>query len=156
MKSFDRGLVRRIPYTNRLVATIRLLGEYKGKEGLYAQQTPQVLETLRRAAVIESTESSNRIEGIAIPPRKRLESLIAGTTTPGNRSEAEIAGYRDVLNTIHGSHQAFDIALRGSRGRIAFTPIVVLQLHRDLLQSAGGPGAGRWKSADNDITETRP
>ncbi len=143
MKSFQPGVIDRQPISQALIQTIRLLGEFKGRQELFAQQSPQLLRTLRQAAVFESTESSNRLEGVVAPP-ERVRALVAMRTQPSNRSEQEIAGYRDVLNTIHASHQAIDI-----------TPNRVLQLHRDLFQFVPG-GGGRWKAADNEITERRP
>jgi hypothetical protein len=136
-------VLSRQPINQGLVQCVRLVGEYRGKQALFKQQSPQVLEALRENAIIQSTESSNRIEGV-VAPLERIRDLVAHRTTPANRSEQEIAGYRDVLNTIH-SHPE-DIRL---------TPNVVLQLHRDLFQFAPG-GGGRWKSTDNDIMERRP
>jgi Fic family protein len=143
MKSFEPGFIERQPITQNLLRTVRLLGEYKGREELFKQQIPQALETLRQAAVIQSTESSNRIEGITAP-LQRIRALMAQKTTPRNRSEQEIAGYRDVLNTIHNNH-----------AHIPFTTGVVLQLHRDLYRYLAAEG-GHWKSVDNEIAETQP
>jgi len=140
--SFSPEFIASQPVSQRLLQTIRLLGEYKGKQALYAGQSPQVLETLRRAAIVQSIESSNRIEGVTALP-ERLRELVAEKTTPRNRSEQEIAGYRDVLKTIHG--QWADIPA---------TPNVVLQLHRNLYQFEREGFGGRWKSGDNAITET--
>ena len=120
-----------------LLRTIRLLGEHKGMEDLFRRQAPQVLETLRQVAIIQSTESSNRIEGIEAPP-DRIKKLVEHKTTPKNRSEQEIAGYRDVLATIHANHS-----------NIPFTPGIALQLHRDLYQFVAQQG-GRWKMVDNE------
>ena len=120
MKSFEPGFLEQQRIPQNLLRTVRLLGEFKGKEEVYKQQSPQVLETLRQAAVIQSTESSNRIEGVEAP-LKRIQSLVAQKTTPRNRSEQEIAGYRDMLQTIHANH-----------AHIPLTTGVVLQLHRDL------------------------
>lgn len=125
-------------------STIRLLGrvhEYKGKQDLYKRQTPEVLEALQKTAMIQSAESSNRIEGIIVSD-KRIASLIREKSEPQNRSEAEVAGYRDVLEVIHNS--APYMALSSS---------LLLQLHRDLLQLATGTG-GKWKTTDNEIRET--
>lgn len=143
MKSFQPGFLESIPVSPRLVQTIRLLGEFKGKQDMFTRQHPQVLEQLREAAVIQSTESSNRLEGVRAP-YARIRDLVQGKTTPRNRSEQEIAGYRDVLSTIHVHHEG-----------MTFTPGLVLQFHRDLYQFLPGQG-GRWKVTDNDITETRP
>jgi hypothetical protein len=80
----------------------------------FKQQAPQVLGTLRQAAVIQSTESSNRIEGITVP-LERIKKLVTEKTTPRDRSEQEIAGYRDVLTTIHTNYNHIpSITRRGS------------------------------------------
>jgi Fic family protein len=142
-KSFEHGLLDRQLVSQGLLQSVRLVGEYRGKEALFKQQSPQVLQALRETALIQSTESSNRIEGV-VAPRSRIRDLVAHRTQPANRSEQEIAGYRDVLNTIHMNH-----------ADMPFTTNVVLQLHRDLFQFAPG-GGGRWKATDNDITESRP
>src|SRR6478672_13208453 len=99
-KSFENGVLDRQPITQGLLQSVRLVGEYRGKEALFSQQSPQVLQALRESAVIQSTESSNRIEGV-VAPAQRIRDLIARRTEPANRSEQEIAGYREVLNTIH-------------------------------------------------------
>jgi len=141
MKSFEPDFLENHPLHHRLLSTIRVIGEYRGKEALFQQQTPQVLETLKQVAIIQSTESSNRIEGIEAPS-DRIRKLVEQKTTPQNRSEQEIAGYREVLATIHANHS-----------NMSFTTGVVLQLHRDLYQFVPQQG-GRWKAADNEITET--
>lgn len=143
MSSLSTEFLEAQPIPHGLLSSIREVGEYKGKQELFKEQAPQVLRTLREAAVIQSTESSNRIEGV-VAPAARIRELIAYRTQPANRSEQEIAGYRDVLQTIHARHQ-----------HMPFTAGVVLQLHRDLYQFAPGQG-GRWKAAPNEITETLP
>ncbi|MEY3334138.1 MAG: hypothetical protein RLZZ176_2441 [Cyanobacteriota bacterium] len=143
MNSFEDELINRQPLNQKLLQTIRLIGEYKGKQELFKQQAPQVLETLRQAAIIQSTESSNRIEGITVP-LIRIQKLVAEKTTPQDRSEQEIAGYRDVLKTIHNNY-----------AHIPFTTGVILQLHRDLYQFAINKG-GCWKTVDNEISATYP
>ena len=126
-----------------LLQTIRLIGEYKGKQELFKEQAPQILETLRQTAIIQSTESSNRIEGIIVSP-ERIKQLVEEKTTPRDRSEQEIAGYRQLLSTIHINYKS-----------IPFTPNIILQLHRDLYQFTTLPG-GKWKTIDNEITITYP
>jgi Fic family protein len=115
----------------------------RGRQEAFARQHPAALESLRQSALIQSVEASNAIEHITAP-RKRLEDLVAQRTTPRNRSEAEIAGYRTVLDTVHSS-----------AAQIPLTPNVVRQLHRDLYQFAARPG-GEWKTSDNAVTEERP
>ena len=65
-------------------------------------------------------------------------------TTPKSRDESEIVGYRDVLNTIHESHDFIPI-------RTAY----ILQLHRDLLKHAGLSYGGQFKNTQNYINETK-
>lgn len=140
--SFGREFIAGQPISQNLLQTIRLLGEYRGKQALFVGQSPQALETLRQVAVIQSIESSNRIEGVTAAP-DRLRELVAEKTTPQDRSEQEIAGYREVLKLIHERHQGIEVK-----------PSVVLQLHRDLYQFLPYGMGGRWKSSDNLITET--
>lgn len=139
MRSFEGDHLRR-PLGPGLVGTIREIATYRGKEELYCEQSPDILKTLREVAVIQSTEASNRIEGVEAS-RGRFEKLMREKTTPKDRSEQEIAGYRRVLDLIHGSYRA-----------IGVTPGVILQMHRDLYQFVPGVG-GRWKNAENNITE---
>lgn len=143
MKSFQNKYLEKFPITQNLLRSVRILGEFKGKQELFTKQIPQSLETLRQAAIIQSTESSNRIEGVTAPIA-RIKALVAEKTTPQNRSEQEIAGYRDVLNTIHASFE-----------HIPITNNLILQLHRDLFRFTEGEG-GKWKMTDNDIREERP
>jgi Fic family protein len=140
MKSFIDGFIEKAPLTHALLGAVRQIGESRGRQELYKQQHRHVLKTLREMAVIQSTEASNRIEGVMASP-ERIKELIARKTTPRDRSEQEIAGYRDVLNTIHAAYDD-----------VPFTTGVVLQLHRDLYQFVPG-GGGRWKATDNSITE---
>jgi Fic family protein len=142
MNSFESEFLEKQPISHSFLRTIRLLGEYRGKEALFKEQTPQILESLRQVAIIQSTESSNRIEGIEAPA-ERIRRLVEHKTTPRNRSEQEIAGYRDALATIHANH-----------ANMPFTAGIVLQLHRDLYQFVAQQG-GRWKMTDNEIAETR-
>lgn len=143
MHSLDLHYISNLRVPHHLVSVIRQIGEYKGKADLYKQQAPQMLENLLHVAIIQSTESSNRLEGITAEYH-RIKDLVEEKTTPDNRSEAEIAGYRDVLNTIHSNHR-----------NIPFTVGIVLQLHRDLVKYSGKEG-GRWKSVQNEITQTNP
>lgn len=141
MNSFTYEVIQRTPITHSMLRIIRQISEYRGKQELFKIQSPQVLETLRQVAVIQSTECSNRIEGVTAP-LSRIKDLVAHKTAPQNRSEQEIAGYRDVLSTIHANAP-----------EMRFTRNLVLQLHRDLYQFLPGEG-GYWKPVDNEITET--
>jgi len=146
LSSFSPTVLDHLRLTHDVVTAIRGIAEGKGKQDLFKERAPDVLENLRQVAIIESTESSNRLEGITLP-RTAIEVLIRRNEEPraGNRAEAEIAGYRSVLQLIHERHQYMEL-----------TSNLVLQLHRDLFRFAGTGNAGRWKSTDNSITERRP
>lgn len=124
-------------------ASLRALGEYRGKQELFYRQAPEVLKGLREVAVIESSESSNRLEGVTVAAN-RLKALVIQGTAPRDRSEQEVAGYRDALSLIHESARD-----------MRFTPNLVLQLHTTLYRFMPTPG-GRWKAADNEIIEKHP
>ena len=118
------------------------IAEYKGKQELYAKQSPQILKTLLEAALIESAESSNRIEGVTVD-HARLKPLIIGHSKPRDRSEEEVAGYRKALELIHAKHKSLRIA-----------PETVKELHR--LCRGESWDAGKWKEKDNDIIRKHP
>ena len=120
--------------------SIQALAEYRGKQVLFARQSPQVLESLRRVAMIESGESSNRLEGITAP-RERILALVQEDTAPLNRSEQEILGYRNALNWVYGNHED-----------LAFSPDIVRELHTTMMEYTGEAG-GNWKTRDNAIIQ---
>lgn len=144
MSSLQPSFLAALTMPPRVAGLLRRLGEHQGRQQLHQQQAPEILENLSQVAKIESTESSNRLEGIVAANDKRLRELIAARAEPANRTEGEIAGYRDVLDTIHQNH-----------AHIPFTDRVVLQFHRDLLKYAGNDG-GHWKISSNEIRETLP
>jgi Fic family protein len=117
------------------------IAEAKGRQELYAKQSPQVLKALLEMALVQSVESSNRIEGVTVEPA-RLRPLVLGNSRPRDRSEQEIQGYRRALNLIH----------TGS-SNLRITPDTIRRLHR-IIQEGGGD-AGQWKRADNEIVELR-
>lgn len=143
MISLSMRFLEGLQYTEAHLRTIGALRQYRGEQARFAHQTPQALETLRTAAVIESTEASNRLEGITAD-RERIEALVLRSTKPMNRSEQEIAGYRDALNLVHENHEHME-----------FTPNVVLQCHGLIMRYTGEAG-GHWKTADNQIVERLP
>ncbi len=102
-----------------------------------------MLETLKRVAMIQSVESSNRIEGITVE-HKRLEQILAQKTKPNNRSEKEVAGYRNVLAEIHANAR-----------RLTLSPELILRFHKQMYALTGEQG-GHWKEKDNAILEVRP
>jgi Fic family protein len=143
MKSLDRSFLERQSVPLEFAGTLRLLGEYRGKQELFTRQTPQVLNTLKEVAIIQSAESSNRIEGIFVE-EKRLKPLLDNKITPRNRSEAEVIGYKNVLARIHAAPESFVI-----------TPETIMKIHQDMFSRTDLP-AGKWKNRDNTIEERLP
>ncbi len=130
--------------TPEIVSYLTQIHEQKGKQSKFSDAQQDVLDELLEIAKIQSTEASNRIEGI-ITTDDRLKLIVRNKTTPRSRSEREIAGYRDVLNTIHENYEFIPIR-----------PGMILQLHRDLYKFSGLSIGGSFKNADNVITETLP
>ena len=128
--------------TPEIVKKLTLINEYKGEQRLFIEAHKDELIELVEIAKIQSTEASNRIEGI-FTTDDRIKSLVQAKTTPRDRDEAEIAGYRDVLNTIHENYDYIPINAN-----------YILQLHRDLYKFLGSTEGGRFKTSDNIIRET--
>ena len=118
------------------------ISEYKGKEELYTKQSPQVLKTLLETALIESSESSNRIEGVTVD-KKRLIPLIIKHSKPHDRPEEEVAGYSNALELVHKKYSS-----------ILITPDIIKELHRLCRQESWD--AGKWKEKNNDIIKKFP
>ena len=127
--------------TPKIVAMLTQIHEYKGEQALFIEVKADVLTKLAKIAKIQSTESSNKIEGI-FTTDARLKALVMDKTRPKTRNEREIASYRDVLNTIHDSYEY-----------IPPKPSTILQLHRDLYKFGSYDVGGKYKSADNIIEE---
>ncbi len=143
MRYYDYSLVPQTQLlTPSLVFMLTSLHEHKGKQELFLEAEQDSLSSLLEVAKIQSTGASNRIEGIYTSD-KRLEELVKKRTAPENRSEQEIAGYREVLTTIQESYDHIDL-----------TPGIILQLHRDLYSFSEGETGGHYKIADNVIAET--
>lgn len=128
--------------TSDIVALLGQIHEYKGEQALFIEAKSDTLSRLVEIAKIQSTEASNKIEGI-YTSAERLKKLVLDKTTPQSRSEQEIAGYRDVLATIHENHDY-----------IPLKPSIILQLHRDLYRFSGKSIGGSYKNSDNVIQET--
>ena len=144
MRSFDyKALYKRL-LTPDIVSYLAQIHEQKGQQNLFIEAHKDVLGELLEIAKIQSTEASNRIEGI-ITTDDRLKRLVRNKTTPRNRSEREIAGYRDVLTTIHENYDYIPIR-----------PGSILQLHRDLYKFSNASISGSFKNSDNVIAEELP
>ena len=142
MKNFDYITNPAKLLTPEIVQMIGSIHEHKGKQELFLEANIDELKTLLEVALIQSTGASNRIEGI-FTSDKRLKELVSQKAEPRNRSEQEIAGYREVLATIHESYEY-----------ITPRPTIILQLHRDLYSYSQGNIDGTYKNSDNVIAET--
>ena len=127
-----------------IVSFIAQIHEQKGQQNLFVEAQKDALSELLEIAKIQSTEASNRIEGI-ITTDDRLKKIVMNKTTPKGRSEREIAGYRDVLGTIHESYDYIPVR-----------PNMILQLHRDLYKFSNTAIGGNFKNSDNVIAEELP
>ena len=144
MREFDYKKISEMKWDSEVLGLIAAIYKEAGKQELYLKQKPQELEKLVEIAKIQSTEASNEIEGI-VTTDTRIRQLVEEKTTPRNRSEQEIAGYRDVLSIIHESFDAIPI-----------TQNYILQLHKILYTHANNPIAGRTKNVQNYISSTYP
>ena len=142
MSSFRNNRLRDHEIPLSTVWLLNDIAESRGRQELFTDQSPQALKALRDAALIQGTESSNRIEGVTVAP-DRLYPLVLGKAKPRDRSEQEVQDYRRALNEIHSGHAALSIA-----------PDTLRRLH-SLCQSAAGD-AGQFKRVDNDIVEFLP
>lgn len=142
MRSFNYAALKNKTWDNEVLGLVAQIHEYKGRQELYLKQKSAELDKLVEIAKIQSTEASNEIEGIRTT-NTRLKQLVADKTTPRNRDEEEIMGYRDVLNTIHESYEYIPIR-----------PNYILQLHRDLFQYSEKGIGGHFKNTQNYISAT--
>ena len=142
MRKFDYTEKWKKLLTPEIVGYLTTIHEYKGEQRLIAERHADVLESLVEVAKIQSTESSNKIEGIYTSD-ERLKKIVLDKTMPKTRNEREIAGYRDVLNTIHENFP-----------HIPIRDTFILQLHRDLYKFENSTSnGGRFKNSDNIIEE---
>lgn len=141
MMSFRGGRLAGFSLPVSSVWLLTDIAEAKGRQELYTRQAPQILQGLRETALVQSVESSNRIEGVTVAP-DRLVPLVLENARPRDRSEEEIRGYRRALDLIHTS-----------AGELAITPELLQRLH-ELIQEGSGD-AGQWKRVENEIIEHR-
>lgn len=144
MRRFNYSKLKEQSWDSEILGLIAAIYKEAGKQELYLKQRPKELERLVEIAKIQSTEASNAIEGI-VTTNTRIRQLVEEKTTPRNRDEQEIAGYRDVLNIIHESFDAIPI-----------TRNFILQLHKIMCSHLNNPMAGQTKNVQNYISATYP
>jgi len=140
MRSLNLNYLNSIRLSAQQASSLKKIGEFQGKQALFARQTPELLESLKQIARIESTESSNRIEGVTAPAN-RVKALVMDSSDPKDRPEQEIAGYRDALQLIHESAEYMALSVTS-----------IQQLHSMIYRYHPETG-GQWKPADNLIVE---
>lgn len=143
MRDFNYSKLRNIKWDNEVLGLVAQIHEYKGKQALFLKQKPATLEKLVEIAKIQSTEASNKIEGI-VTTAVRIKQLCDQKTTPRNRDEEEISGYRDALSLIHESYEY--IPIKSS---------YILQLHQVLYRYSQRGIGGRFKNTQNYISEIK-
>lgn len=144
MRYFHYASIQEQKWDTEILRLIAAIYKEVGKQELYLKQQPESLEKLIEIAKVQSTEASNAIEGI-ITTSTRIRQLVEEKTTPKNRDEQEIAGYRDVLSLIHENWDV--IPIRQS---------YILQLHKILYSHMNNPMAGKTKNVQNYISATYP
>ncbi|UTY27330.1 Fic family protein [Treponema denticola] len=140
MRPFNYSEIKNQKWDSSTLGLIAAIYKEVGKQEMYLKQRPEELEKLVEIAKIQSTEASNAIEGI-VTTSTRIKQLVKEKTTPKNRDEQEIAGYRDVLNIIHESFDAIPLSQN-----------YILQLHKILYSHMNNPMAGRIKTVQNYIS----
>ena len=139
MRNFDYSKLSNCTVDSEIINYIAKIHEYKGRQELFVRQKEDKLEKLVEIAKIQSTESSNKIEGI-VSTNTRIKQLVQDKTTPRNRDEKEIMGYRDVLNIVHENYEYIPV-----------TQNYILQLHKYLYQYANPDFGGKFKNSQNYI-----
>lgn len=140
MRKFNYTVLKNMKWDSEMMGYVSIIHEMKGKQTLYLRQKPETLDRLVEVAKVQSTESSNEIEGIRTT-NTRLKQLVSEKTTPKNRDEQEIAGYRDALAVIHESFEY-----------IPLTPNYLLQLHKILYRHSVKDVGGKFKNVQNYIS----
>lgn len=140
MREFDYSQLKTMQFDSSIINLLTSIHEAKGRQELYLAQKPDELNRLVEIAKVQSVDASNAIEGIRTT-ETRIKQLIAEKTTPKNRAEEEISGYRDALNVIHESFEY-----------IPLTSNYILQLHGIMFKNVQGNNfGGSFKNTQNYI-----
>lgn len=143
MRSLNFEFLEKQSIPTLMSGSLQTLGRYQGKQELLFQRKPELLKSLKYEAMIESVESSNRIEGVIVP-EKRLREVLDDRDKPKNRSEEEVIGYRNVLAEVHTNYQEMEV-----------TPEEICRMHKSMFSLTNRP-QGVWKNKDNSIEERLP
>jgi Fic family protein len=141
MRKFDYSFLSNGLLPARLVNLTASIASLKTMAGIRKKEHTRVFTELEAIAKVQSVKNSNAIEGI-VSSDERIAAIVNQNSAPLNHNEAEIAGYRDVLNEIHLGYE-----------HIAFRQRDILRLHEMLLSAAGYEYGGQYKADDNVILE---
>jgi len=141
VREFNYDIIPNELFCSDIMNLISAIHEYKGKQELFIEGKPDILNAMLEIAKVQSTGASNRIEGIYTSD-DRLYAIVRDRAEPRNRSESEIAGYREVLQLIHENYDYMTPRVN-----------VILQLHRDIYQFSPSAIGGKFKNSDNIIAE---
>lgn len=142
MRDFNYNLLKDKKWDLEIINYVSTIEKFKGRGEVFLSQKAHILDNLVELAIIQSTESSNKIEGIRTTD-SRIQDLLQKNIKPKNRDEEEILGYQDVLRTIHESYKYIPISSD-----------VILQLHKNLFRYSEKSIGGRYKNSQNYISET--
>ena len=140
MRTFNYSALKGVKWDSDILGLIAAIYKEAGRQEMCLKHSPEKLDKLIEVAKVQSTEASNAIEGI-LTTSTRIRQLVEERTTPRNRDEQEIAGYRDALNIIHENFDAIPV-----------TRNYILQLHKVLYSHMSNPMAGKTKNVQNYIS----
>lgn len=113
--------------------------EHKGAHSFFFEIYPNAFSELTDIAKIQSVGSSVRMAGI-LTSDDRMKKLVMDKTRPNSRDEEEIAGYRDVLNSISMNFN-----------HISVTPLTLIQFHQNLCRYIGEEHGGGYRITDEAL-----
>lgn len=142
MRKFNYSIIPKGLFCSEIINLVSAIHEFKGKQELFIEAKHDILSSMLEIAKVQSVGASNRIEGIYTSD-ERLDAIVLDKAQPRNRSESEIAGYREVLQLIHENYDYMTPRTN-----------IILQMHRDLYQFSPSTIGGRYKNSDNVIAET--
>lgn len=141
MRRFDYSFLKNEAVPARFVSLASDIAAMKvtasDRQNIYTEAFVE----LEKIAKVQSVKSSNAIEGV-ITNDIRINEIVNRSSAPLNHDEAEIAGYRDVLNLIHKNYKTLDLDERD-----------ILSLHKILFSYTGSDNGGKYKQNDNVIID---
>ena len=136
-------LYQRIKLTQKILAKISKIDEFKGLWQGSLSIGPQILGRLKSWVIITSTGASTRIEGAKMTDEE-IARFLRGFKgeRPKNRDEQEVAGYADLIGRIFDNWKT-----------IKLTEGWILQFHSILLHFSEKDKAhkGKYKNSPNTV-----